>query len=173
MKTYSYCPCCGSPLVDKHTEGRIRQVCSACDFIFYRNPVPAAGVVLIEDSEVLLVKRKYEPNEGGWTLPAGFVEMEEDVETCAVREMKEETNLDVELTGFFRICSAFDDPRVSVVLVLFLARRTGPREDLACGDDASDARFFHIDEIPSNIAFQAHRDALEQVKQYISANLSR
>ncbi len=173
MKTYSYCPCCGSSLVDKHTEGRIRQVCSVCDFIFYRNPVPAAGVVLIEDSEVLLVKRKYEPNEGGWTLPAGFVEMEEDVETCAVREMKEETNLDVELTGFFRICSAFDDPRVSVVLVLFLARRTGPREDLACGDDASDARFFHIDEIPSNIAFQAHRDALEQVKQYISANLSR
>ena len=172
MKPYSHCPCCGSPLVDKHTEGRVRQVCSACDFIFYQNPAPAAGVVLIENSEVLLVKRKYEPNEGGWTLPAGFVEMEEDVESCAVREMKEETNLDVELTGIFQIYSAFDDPRASVVLILFLGRRTGSREDLACGDDASDARFFHIDEIPANIAFQAHRDALKQVKLYISAQLN-
>ena len=173
MKKYAYCPCCGSPLVDRHAEGRIRQVCSACGFIFYRNPIPAAGVILIENSEVLLVKRKFEPNKGGWTLPAGFVEMDEDISACAVRETKEETNLDVELTGIFQIYSAFDDPRAMVVLVLFLARRTGPREDLACGDDAGDAGFFHIDDVPPDIAFQAHRDALGEVKRYISEQLNR
>jgi ADP-ribose pyrophosphatase YjhB (NUDIX family) len=87
--------------------------------------------------------------------------------------MKEETNLDVELTGLFQVISAFDDPRASVVLVLYLARRTGSREDLACGDDANDARFFHIDNIPPDIAFQAHRDALKQVKRYIRTQLNR
>jgi ADP-ribose pyrophosphatase YjhB (NUDIX family) len=122
-------------------------------------------VILLRGSEVLLVKRKYAPREGMWTLPAGFVEADEDVRVCAVREMKEETNIDVELTDLFDIYSAFDDPRASVVLILYLAKQTGG--DLQCGDDASDARFFHIDEIPEEIAFEAHRRALVGVGELI------
>jgi ADP-ribose pyrophosphatase YjhB (NUDIX family) len=145
----------------------MRQVCSSCDFVFYQNPTPAAGVILIEDSQVLLVKRKFEPKAGMWTLPAGFVELGENVRECAVREMKEETNLSVELADLFNIYSAFDDPRASVVLILFLARRIEDGAQLRCGDDAMDARFYPIDEVPAEIAFKAHIQALAEIKEYI------
>lgn len=148
----------------------MRQVCSSCDFVFYQNPTPAAGVILIEDDRVLLVKRKYEPKAGLWTLPAGFVELDENVRECAVREMKEETNLSVELTGLFNIYSAFDDPRASVVLILFLAHRIDDGSPLRWGDDADDARFYPIDEVPAEIAFKAHRQALAEIKEYINRN---
>ena len=167
MPNYKHCPCCGSLLVEKHLDDRTRQVCSSCEFVFYQNPTPAAGVILIEGSEVLLVKRKYEPKAGLWTLPAGFVELDENVPECAVREMKEETNLSVELKDLFNIYSAFDDPRASVVLILYLARRIDDGADLRCGDDAVDAQFFHIDKVPAGIAFKAHRQALAEIKAYI------
>jgi 8-oxo-dGTP diphosphatase len=111
------------------------------------------------------VQRKYEPRKGGWTLPAGFMEYDEHVEECAVREMKEETNLDVELTGVFNAYTAMDDPRVRVVLVLYMGRRIGGQ--LEAGDDAVDTRFFPIDELPQPIAFKAHVQALAEIKAYL------
>lgn len=123
-------------------------------------------MILIENKKVLLVRRKFEPRKGGWTLPAGFVEYDEGVEECAVREMKEETNLDVELTGVFNAYTAKDDPRVRVVLLLYMGRRMGG--ELRAGDDASDARFFEIDALPEPIAFKAHTLALADIKSYLA-----
>lgn len=159
---YRFCPRCAGKLEVRRLDGRDRLVCSECDFVFYQNPAPAVGVVVIEDGKVLLVQRKFEPRKGGWTLPAGFMEYDEHVEACAVRELKEETNLDVELTGIFGAYSAMDDPRARVVLVLYTGRRTGG--ELRPGDDAVDARFFPIDELPEPIAFAAQAQALADVK---------
>lgn len=159
---YRHCPRCGGKLDVQMLEGRDRPVCIECNFVFYQNPAPAVGVIVIEDGKVLLVKRKFDPRKGGWTLPAGFVEYEEHVEDCAVRELKEETNLDVSLTGIFGAYSAMDDPRVRVVLLLYTGDRIGG--ELRAGDDASDARFFPIDELPEPIAFKAHVQALTEVK---------
>jgi len=133
--------------------------------VFYQNPAPAAGVILIEGDEVLLVQRKFEPRIGGWTLPAGFVEYDEHVEECAVRELKEETNLDVELTGVFNAYMAMDDPRVRVLLLLYMGKRVGG--EVKAGDDASDARFFPIDQLPEPIAFRAHVQALADIKSFM------
>jgi len=160
---YSHCPVCGGHLATRHVEGRDRLVCSACEFVFYQNPAPAAGVILIEDGQLLWVQRKFEPRKGGWTLPAGFVEYGEHVEECAVREMKEETGLDVELDGLFNVYMANDDPRVQVMLVLYRVRRVGG--ELQPGDDAIDARFFPIDAPPGDIAFRAHELALADIRQ--------
>ncbi len=99
-------------------------------------------MVLVENGKVLLVRRKFEPHAGMWTLPAGFVEADEDAANCAVREMKEETNLDIEIARLFNVYSAFDDPRTAVVLVLYLGKRVGG--ELRCGDDACDARFYDL-----------------------------
>ena len=164
-KTPEHCPLCGSKLVEKHVEleHRIRRVCSSCDFIYYQNPTPAAGIILVEDGRVLLVKRKYQPRANLWTLPAGFVEADEDVAACAVREAKEETNLDVEIVRLFDVYSAFDDPRTAVVLILYQTQRVGG--ELQCGDDASDARFFDIQNLPDDIAFRAHQNALRDIKK--------
>ena len=82
----------------------------------------------------------------------------EHVEACAVRETKEETNLDVVLDGLFGAYMAMDDPRVRVVLLLYKCHRVGG--DVRAGDDASDARFFPLDKTPTEIAFKAHEQAL-------------
>jgi 8-oxo-dGTP diphosphatase len=168
-KNFSYCPLCGKGLLEKKVDGKGRMVCPSCEFVHYRNPVPASGIILVEGGKVLLVRRKFDPREGMWTLPAGFVEAEEDAAACAVREMKEETNLDVEVVRLFNVYSAFDDPRTPVVLVLYQGRRTGG--DLRCGDDASDARFFSLNDLPAEIAFRAHRWALSDIQKQHAAGL--
>jgi 8-oxo-dGTP diphosphatase len=158
-----FCPRCGSPMVLRAIDHHERAVCERCGHVAYRNPVPAAGVIIVENGEVLMVRRKFDPRAGLWTLPAGFVEYDEHVEACAVRETREETGLDVELTRLFGAYMAMDDPRVQVVLLLYLARRTGGA--LVPGDDASDARFYPLDATPSGIAFKAHEQALADVRR--------
>ena len=147
----------------KRVDDRVRAVCDRCGFVAYRNPAPAAGVLLIEDNGVLLVQRKFEPRRGLWTLPAGFVEYDEHVADCAVRETKEETNLDVELEQLFGAYMAMDDPRVQVVLLLYTCRRIGG--ELRAGDDAIEARFFPLDaQLPPN-AFKAHEQPLADLRR--------
>ncbi|HET6462842.1 MAG TPA: NUDIX hydrolase [Candidatus Krumholzibacteria bacterium] len=158
-----FCPRCGSPTELRTVDNHERAVCERCGHITYRNPVPAAGIILIEDGNILMVRRKFEPRAGLWTLPAGFLEYDEHVEACAVREAEEETGLRVELTRLFGAYMAMDDPRVQVVLLLYLARRIGGK--LTPGDDASEAAFFALDATPEGIAFKAHEQALADVRR--------
>lgn len=158
-----FCSRCGGPLSPRRVDDRVRDVCDRCGFVAYRNPAPAAGIVLVEDGAVLLVQRKFEPRVGMWTLPAGFVEYDEHVADCAVRETKEETNLDVTLDGLFGVYMAMDDPRVRVVLLLYRGKRAGG--ELRAGDDAMDARFFPLDATPKDIAFKAHAQALADLRR--------
>jgi 8-oxo-dGTP diphosphatase len=156
---------CGSRIEKKIVDHRERAVCPSCSFIHYRNPAPAAGVLLVEDGRVLLVRRKFEPRRGLWSIPAGFLEFDEDITECAIREMKEETNLDVELDGLFNVYSAFDDPRTTALLVLFLGTRVGG--ELRCGDDAVEARYFGLGELPDELAFRAHEKALRELREHM------
>jgi ADP-ribose pyrophosphatase YjhB (NUDIX family) len=91
-------------------------------------------------------------------LPAGFVEYGEFAEDCVVREALEETSLDVALEGLWGFYFGTDDPRNVAHLAVYRAHRTGGT--LAAGDDAMDARFFGPNDIPAQIAFNAHRRAL-------------
>lgn len=166
---YRFCPLCGSALVAREVENRRCMVCSSCEFVHYRNPVGASGAILVENGRVLLVQRNFEPHVGMWTLPAGFVEADEDAAGCAEREMKEETNLDIEIVRLFNVYSAFDDPRTAVLLVLYLGKRIGG--ELRFGDDASDARFFDLNALPADIAFRAHRTALSDIRKQYAAGL--
>ena len=170
-KPFRHCPVCGNLLEERNVEpeNKVRRACSACDFVYYNNPTPAAGVILIEEASVLLVQRKYDPRAGLWTLPAGFMEAQEDAAACAVRETGEETNLEVEVVRLFNVYSALDDPRASVVLILYIVKRLSG--ELRCGDDASDARFFTLDALPDDIAFTAHRRALADIVAQVDAGL--
>ncbi|MCK4384904.1 MAG: NUDIX hydrolase [candidate division Zixibacteria bacterium] len=159
-RTYKYCPRCGAEMISKRIDHKERKVCPVCKFVFYHNPVPAAGVVIEKDNKVLLVKRKYEPYKGDWCFPAGFMEYDESPEKCAIRETKEEINLDVELDGLFGVYSGKDDPRTHAVLVMYWAKVKGG--ELKPGDDAEEVEFFSKEEIPQNIAFLAHRQIIKK-----------
>lgn len=158
-----FCPACGATLVRRDDRGHPRPTCPQCGFIYYRNPVPAAGVILTSPEGVLLVKRRYAPRAGAWCLPAGFMEYGESPTRCAVRELREETGLAARLTGLFGVYAGHDDPRVRAVLILYRGRRVGGR--LTPGDDALQARWFPLDRLPRRIAFAAHRLALEQLRR--------
>ncbi len=159
-KTYRYCPRCGTEMVKKRIDHRERRVCPVCKFVYYRNPAPAAGVVIEKDGKILLVKRKFEPYKGDWCLPAGFMEYDESPEQCAIRETKEELNVDVKLEGLYGVYSGKDDPRTHAVLVMYWAKVIGGK--LKPGDDAEEMEFFAKDKVPDNIAFLAHQQIIKE-----------
>jgi 8-oxo-dGTP diphosphatase len=154
---YVYCPLCGTPLVREREGTRVRMKCSSCEFVQYRNPAPAVGVVIVEDDRVLLAKRRFDPFKGLWVIPSGFIEYDEDARTTGAREAFEETGLSVEIEDLYSVESCFDDPRGNALLVLYRARITGGEP--TAGDDAEDVRFFPLNDLPP-IAFEAHRTAL-------------
>ncbi|MBI1797372.1 MAG: NUDIX hydrolase [Candidatus Eisenbacteria bacterium] len=155
-----HCPRCGTRLVRRDDHGRPRPTCPACGFIHYRNPAPAAGVILAGRAGVLMVRRRYDPAAGAWCLPAGFMEYGETPERCAVRELREETGVKARLTGLFGVYAGLDDPRVRSVLILYTAERVAGR--VAPGDDAIEARYFGLARLPRRIAFASHRTALAE-----------
>jgi ADP-ribose pyrophosphatase YjhB (NUDIX family) len=138
--------------------GRTRPACPACGFVQFLNPAPGAGVILRREEQVCLVQRKFEPKQGQWTLPTGFMEWDEDIEETAVREAKEETGLDVRLTGVFAVHNGILPPDQPVVVVFYDAEEIGGA--LRAGDDAAQADFFALDALPGPIAFAAHRKVL-------------
>jgi 8-oxo-dGTP diphosphatase len=160
-----YCPSCASPLGEHQWEGRLRQVCPACGFVNYENPVPAAGCLVERGGCVLLVQRRFEPSAGGWTLPAGFIEWGETPERAAERETEEETGLRVRigrLLGVFPWYREFGEnhPNDSGVLIIYAGEVLAG--DLHAGDDAQDVGWFAADDLPAPIAFASHRAALAQ-----------
>ncbi len=112
---------------------------------------------------LLLVQRGGEPFKGMWAFPGGFLNMDETLEECARRELKEETGLETplrfeELKSF----SAVDrDPRGRTITVAFLAEV--PLTEVQGADDAADARWFALDEVPP-LAFD-HDEVLQVALQ--------
>lgn len=163
---FKYCPYCSTGLVAKELDGNSRMVCPECGFIHYLNPAPAVGVLIVKDSKVLLVQRRYEPFRGKWVIPSGFVEWDEDVSQTARRELKEETGYDVGIESLYDVKSCFDDPRGNTILILYKGTIVGG--EMKAGDDASDIGFFELNSLPE-IAFEAHRDVLERLRREVSA----
>ncbi len=138
-----YCERCGSPLSSKVLEGKARMWCLECGHIVFLDPKVAAVVVVEMDDKLVMVRRGVEPAIGRWAFPSGYVDRGEAVEDAAVREVKEETGLDVRLKGFVGLYSRTDDP---VVLATFSAEATG--DQLRAGGDASEVELFDPDNLP-------------------------
>ena len=157
---FSFCPLCAAPLEGVREGKHLRMTCRACAYVHYDNPAPAAGVLILENGAVLLVKRRFEPFKGLWTIPSGFIECDEDVRAAAVREAMEETGLAVEIDSLHAVETCFDDPRGTTLLVLYRAHATAGTPK--AGDDAAEVRFFPLEELPP-IAFEAHRKVLGEL----------
>ncbi len=151
----AFCPRCAAELVASAVRGARRLTCPQCHFIIYSNPAPVTATIVEHDGRLLLVRRKYDPGKGLWCLPTGFIETGETPGESAVREVREESGLEVELTGIYDSWSTDEDPRTPVVCFAFTARVTGG--ELRAGDDADEAAFVSLDEPPRNLAFETHR----------------
>jgi phosphoribosylformylglycinamidine cyclo-ligase len=133
-------------------EGRARLRCPDCRHIVYENPASAAaGLVLDRAGRVLLVRRAIEPYRGAWALPAGYQEIDEEPARTAEREVREETGLTVRAGPLFDLCFVRDNVKKPANLAVFLCAATGG--ELAPGDDATEARWFPLDDLPEDVGF--------------------
>ena len=107
LDKFKYCPLCGTQFSLEQIAQKTRPVCPKCGFIFFRNPFPTVSVLVIHDNQVLLGKRLAEPGKGKWALPSGYIEFEDDFLSAAIREVKEETDLDIEIISILNVQSAF------------------------------------------------------------------
>ena len=122
----------------------------------FKNPFPTVDIIIEVEDGIVLIERKNPPH--GWAIPGGFVDYGETVENAAVREAKEETGLDVTLTGLLGVYSDPQrDPRHHTLSTVFVASAAGTP---AGQDDALDAAVFTQEDLPSNLVFD-HREILE------------
>ena len=113
---------------------------------------------------VLLIKRRNEPYKDCWAFPGGFMEIDEDLETCARREVLEETGMALGEVFQFRCYSTVDrDPRERIVTVVHFAFE--PLAEVKGSDDASEARWFNIDDLPQ-LAFD-HRTIIDELFEFL------
>lgn len=154
-----FCSQCGHHVVVRYADGRDREVCPACDTVFYRNPLPVvASVVLDPERRVLLVKRGQEPHKGMWCLPIGFAEIGETIHEAALRELREEAGIEGEVTALLDAHSFESGHYGDILIVSFEVRKTGGVEEP--GDDAVEVWYCDLHDLPP-LAFPSNDRAIE------------
>jgi ADP-ribose pyrophosphatase YjhB (NUDIX family) len=148
-----FCPRCGQP-ADVDFPRSI--ACAHCGYAAYFNPKPVAAVIPVDDAgRVILLRRGFEPGQGRWTFPGGFVELGEAVEEAARRETDEELGIAIELGRLVGVYSRADE---RVVLIVFLARALGQPHTTP---EATEIRPFAPAELPwEELAFWSTERAL-------------
>lgn len=125
-----------------------------------RPAVTADSIVFCNGSDglsVLLIERANEPFKGCWAFPGGFMDMEENAEDCAKRELKEETGLEIRnMSQLGAFTDVNRDPRGRTVSIAYYA--VIEKSEVKGSDDAAQARWFPIDSMPS-LAFD-HEEIL-------------
>lgn len=147
----NFCGNCGNPTTEKTPLGdhQIRQVCTQCNHIHYVNPKVICGTLAVWDNQVLLCRRAIEPRYGLWTLPAGYMELQETMEQGAARETREEAEAEVTIEQLYCM---YNIPRIGQIYVLFKAKLIDGK--FGAGDETIESRLFSEDEIPwSELAF--------------------
>jgi len=163
---FTFCPHCRAELVADRIGPATRMRCPECDFIHFRNPSLGAAVVVRDtQGRLLMVKRGEEVTRTGyWSMPAGYVDYGEDVRDAAARELQEETGLEAEIGEPVFVATNYHDPTKVSVCVWFEARVTGGT--LEAGDDAVEARFFALDELPE-LAFDTDERLIERLRSQV------
>ena len=163
----NFCQQCGAKLeLQEDHEEKLRPKCAVCGFTYYKNPIPASACVILNDAnEVVIIKRKFEPNAGGWALPSGYIEIDQDPESCAIDEMWEETGLEGKVERFLGYFTDYSPIYEKVISFGFLMKIIGG--ELRAGDDAVEARYVALDALPE-ICFPSHVTFLKKVRKMLS-----
>ena len=153
-----FCASCATPLEQREVFGTERPACPQCGRVVFYDPKVAAVCVIAREGRVLMIRRGTDLGYGLWSLPGGFVDRGEVVESAAAREAWEETGLEVSVDGLLGLFSLPGDP---VIVAAFTAHETGGK--LAPGPEALETSFFPLDALPE-LAFTRDTEILAQWK---------
>lgn len=160
---FKYCPVCATALVERNFGEVRRPACPACGFIQFFDPKVVAVVVVRHADKFLLGRRNMEPGKGLWSFVGGHVDRGEKVEDAALREVKEETNLDVQLEGLIGVYSTRGN---SHILIAYHASIVANQASvlLPQHEEVSELAFFAWEELP-RLAFAYDQQILHDWKK--------
>ncbi|NHV45767.1 MAG: NUDIX hydrolase [Candidatus Verstraetearchaeota archaeon] len=135
---------------------------------YHDHPLIGAGILVIENGKVLLIKRGNEPNKGLWSIPGGLVKLGESPEEAAIREFKEETGLNAiieKLLGIFNIIIKDNEGKIKYhyIVVDYLGKVIGG--ELKPGSDVLDAKWFDINELKNIQISSTVIKAIEKIEK--------
>lgn len=163
---FKYCPKCGSDnFVDNNFKSKR---CEACGFIYYFNPSSATVAVIINESnEIMVATRAHEPAKGTYDLPGGFVDMDETAEEAVIREVKEETGLQVlSVRYLFSIPNLYVYSGFEVETTdLFFLCKVEKNIQFAAHDDVAELKFLPISDLnPSLFGLRSVKQGIEKIQ---------
>lgn len=135
-----------------------RDVCDSCGFVAYENPKIVVGSVVTWQGKYLLCKREIEPRRGFWTIPAGYLELNEEPIDGAKREAMEEANAALEID---RLLAVYSVPRISQVQLIYRAKLVDGT--FSPGPESQEVALYTWEDIPwANLAFPSVHWGLHQ-----------
>jgi ADP-ribose pyrophosphatase YjhB (NUDIX family) len=153
MPAVRFCSACGAELPAPPPV-----VCASCGTSHWRNPLPCANGIVVQDGRVLLARRAHSPWFGLWGAPGGFCEFGEHPAETVVREVREETGVDVEVIGYLdtwvdHYADDPDEPDAGIINVAyFTAVPTGREVGEADPAEVSEIGWFGWDDVPPDLA---------------------
>jgi mutator protein MutT len=144
--------------------------------LYPKQPLVGVGAVLVCSGKILLEKRKNEPGKGKWSIPGGLVELGEEAEQTAIREVREETGLTVEKPELIDVLDNVEldeDGRVKYhfVIIDYSLRLKGGT--LKASSDAAELRWVNLDELESYVLTRTFREFFvrnyERLKRFESS----
>lgn len=164
---FRHCPRCASELQTRPSTGPDpdRSACPNCGFVHYDNPSPTVQAWIERDGRYLALRRGGEPLKGRWNMPGGFVEAGESGPEAIVREVGEETALDVdpiEVIGIFSSSYGDGDDATSIFDVAYRCALIGG--ELEVSDESQEAGWFSLEDFPEP-AFEGERKALARLRE--------
>lgn len=142
-------------------DDRERLVCGDCGYVHYENPKIVVGSVASFGQRILLCRRAIEPRKGFWTLPAGYLELNEAAAEGARREAYEEARARIEID---QLLAVYSIPRISQIQLIFRAKLLD--EGIEAGPESEEVALFAWEEIPwDEIAFPSVHWALGHYRE--------
>lgn len=145
-------------MIDRLAYGKSRRVCPECGYIHFTDPKVAAVVFIEKDHRVLLVRRAINPERGKWALPAGYIDDGEDPREAAIREVREETGLAIEITRLIDVQTGPDSHGASIVIIYAARVLDGIARPL---DDADAVLWYAVGDPLPELAFESTRQMLD------------
>jgi 8-oxo-dGTP diphosphatase len=126
--------------------------------VFYRQLKVGAGAIIEKQDAILLFQRAYDPFQGDWNIPAGYAEHDEDPAHTVIREVYEETGLQVQVDQLHDVYFFADDPRGNGLLIVYTCQILGG--ELTESHEGGNFRFFARHDLPGNLAGGGHNQAV-------------